>query len=143
MTDTGLSISMIRSLDWATIWRAAVSTATFAVPLTLLQWWLIETDRASKGDSLMLLLNLAIMGSGALGGFAAAKLAPRLALQHGAVAPALAAIAIQIVGAIRRSIVGEEVSNVLGWIMLALLMAVFGMFGAWVNEKVSPPRTEG
>ena len=137
MTATGRTPAKA-TLYWSAIWRAAITTATFAVPLSILQIWLIESDRIGKGDALNLLLYFAIMSCGALGGFAAAKLAPTSPLQNGAAAAALAAMAIQVGGAIRRTIAGLDVSSPLGWIFLALLMATFGMFGAWVNEKTSP-----
>ena len=126
------------TLSWPAIWRAAVTTMTFAVPLSVLQIWLVESNRIEKGDPFNLILYFAIMFSGALGGFAAAKLAPSFPLQNGAAAPALAAIVIQVGGAIRRTIAGLTVSNPLGWVFLALLMATFGMFGAWVHQKTNP-----
>lgn len=142
MTETGLTIGMLRSLEWATLWRAAVSTATFVLPVAILQMWLRETDRVEAGDPFNLFLYLVILVGGALGGFAASKLAPRLPIQHGAVAPAMTVLLIQLGGSIRRMIVGEEISNPIGWVLIALSMAVMGMFGAWVNERVSPPREE-
>lgn len=132
----------LAALDWGTVWRASVSTATFVLPIAVLQMWLRETDRVDASDPLNLVLYAVILFGGALGGFAASKLAPRLPLQHGAVAPALTVLVIQVGGAIRRAVVGEEISHPLGWILIAMTMAVMGMFGAWVNEQVAPPKRE-
>ncbi|NLA35027.1 MAG: hypothetical protein GX868_04975, partial [Actinobacteria bacterium] len=139
---SGASRSDFAALDWGTVWRAAVSTATFVLPIAILQMWLRETDRIEASDPLNLFLYAVILGGGALGGFAASKLAPRLPLQHGAAAPALTVLAIQFGGAIRRLIAGEEISSPLGWVLIAMTMAVMGMFGAWVNEQVAPPKRE-
>ena len=74
------------TLYWSAIWRAAITTVTFAVPLSLLQKWLVESDRVAGDEAVNFLLNLAIMFCGALGGYAAAKLAPTSRLQNGAAA---------------------------------------------------------
>lgn len=134
--------STLFRLDWGTIWRAAVSTATFVLPIAVVQMWLVEGDRVEGGDPLNLFLYAMILFGGAIGGFAASKLAPRLPLQHGAIAPALCVLVIQIGGAVRRAIAGEEISHPVGWLLIAMTMAVVGMFGAWVNEQVSPPARE-
>lgn len=125
------------TLYWSAIWRAAVTTLTFAVPLAVLQTWLVDSERVGKGAGINLLLNFAIMCSGALGGFAAAKLVPTSPLQNGAAAAGLAAVAIQIAGDVRHALVGDDLVGPLVWIFLGLLVATFGMFGAWVNEKTS------
>jgi hypothetical protein len=75
-----------------------------------------------------------------LGGFGAAKLAPDHAIVNGAAAGALAYLVVQIGGAIRRVIVGAEISNPLGWIYLALLMATMGMGGAALERRSRPLR---
>lgn len=131
-------------LDWSVIWRGAVTTAFVALPLSLLQNWLVDSERVGKGDPLNLLLYFGIMFAGAPGGYAAAKLAAytparHSTLQNGAAAAAVAAIGIQIAGAVRRMIVGEDVSNPLGWLLLALLLATFGMFGAWIHGRSHAP----
>jgi hypothetical protein len=126
------------TLYWSAIWRAAITTVTFAVPLSLLQKWLVESGRLSKSDAVNFLLNFAIMFCGALGGYAAAKLVPNSRLQNGAAAAALGAIVIQVTGAIRHIIVGRDVSSPISWIFLALLLSIFGMFGAWVYGKSGP-----
>ena len=123
------------TLYWSAIWRAAITTVTFAVPLSLLQKWLIESGRLSKSDAINFLLNFGIMFCGALGGYAAAKLVPTSRLQNGAAAAALGAIIIQVAGAIRHLIVGRDISSPISWIFLALLLSIFGMFGAWVHDK--------
>ncbi|MFN8053646.1 MAG: hypothetical protein U0Q22_19590 [Acidimicrobiales bacterium] len=125
-------------LSWPAVWRGAVTCATFAVPISVLQIWLIDSGRLGKTEAFNYVLYFAIMFCGALGGFAAARLTDTAPLQNGAAAAAFAALAIQVGGAIRRTIIGESVSNPIGWIFLALLMATFGMFGAWVNEKTAP-----
>ena len=130
------------TLYWSAIWRGAVTTATFAVPLALLQKWLVEGDRISGGDAINLLLYFAIMFCGAAGGFGAAKLSPTSRLQNGAAVAALAALAIQIAGAVRHVIISEPVSSPISWIFLALLLSTFGMFGAWIDQK-SRPSTSG
>lgn len=126
------------TLYWSAIWRAAVTTITFAVPLSLAQTILIDRGEIEKSDPVNYLLYLAIMFCGALGGFAAAKLAPRSMLENGAASGALAAIVIQVAGAIRRAFADEPISNPLGWILLAFLMATFAMFGAMVHRATSP-----
>jgi len=123
------------TLYWSAIWRAAVTTVTFAIPLSLFQKWLVEGDRVAGDAAFNFLLNLAIMFCGALGGYAAAKLAPSSPLQNGAAAAALGAIAIQIAGAVRHLVVDRPVSSPIGWVFLALLLSIFGMFGAWVHGK--------
>jgi hypothetical protein len=129
------------TLYWSAIWRAAITTVTFAVPLSLLQKWLVESDRVAGDEAVNFLLNLAIMFCGALGGYAAAKLAPTSRLQNGAAAAALGAIVIQVAGAIRHTIIGRDISSPISWIFLALLLSIFGMFGAWVFGKTNGSTT--
>jgi len=126
------------TLYWFAIWRAAVTTATFALPLGLFQQWLIGSERISKSDPSNYLIYFGILFCGALGGYAAAKLAPDSWQQNGAAAAALAYFAIQVAGAIRQIIVGEDISSPLGWIFLALLMATCGMLGARVHRAMTP-----
>lgn len=142
MTDEAAPPARV-TLYWSALWRGAVSTMTFAVPLAVLQGWLISSERIGKGDGLNLLLYLAIMSTGALGGFATAKLVPTSHLQNGAAAAGLAALVIQGAADVRHVIVGEDVAGPFVWIFLALLMSIFGMFGAWVDTKTSarPPST--
>lgn len=127
-------------LDWSVIWRASLTTAFVALPVSLLQNWLRDSDRLDATDPLNFLLGFAIMFAGAPGGYAAATLAVHTPartspLQNGAAAAGLAAIVIQGAGAIRRLAVGEDVSHPLGWVLLALLLATFGMFGAWIHGR--------
>lgn len=140
MTDP--SRSPQRVLRWPAVWRAAVSTMALALPLAVLQTWLVDSGRVGKGEPLNLLMYLAIMSTGALGGFAAAKMVDANALRNGAAAAGLAALVIQIGADVRHLIVGDPITGPLAWIFLALLMATFGMFGAWVHEKTAP-RPEG
>ena len=125
---------MLRELSWSAIWRAAITTCTFAVPLGLLQQYLLDSGDLHPTDATNLVIYLAIFFCGALGGYAAAGLAPTSHLQNGAAAAALATVMIQAVGAVRRLIVGVPISNPIAWIFMALLMATFGMFGAYIHR---------
>ena len=138
MSPGGQASPQRATLYWSAVWRAAVTTATFALPLGLFQQWLIDSDRISKSDPSNYLIYFAILFCGALGGYAAAKLAPDSWQQNGAAAAALATFTIQVAGAIRHMIVGEDISSPLGWIFLALLMATCAMFGARVHRAMTP-----
>ena len=109
--------------------------STFALPLGLLQKWLVESGRIHSGDAINLILYFAILFCGAMGGFAAAKLAPDAPLQNGAAAGALATLVIEVGGAIRRTLVGEPVSSPIAWLYLALLMATCAMLGAALERR--------
>ncbi len=125
----------MNKLRWSAIWRAAITVATFALPIGLLQKWLVESHRIDKGGAANLLLYLAILFTGMLGGYAAGKLEPDGGVQNGAAASFLAGLSIAVGGAIRRSIVGLPVSSPVGWINLALLMATCAMLGAVVERR--------
>ncbi|MEZ5320581.1 MAG: hypothetical protein R2698_00540 [Microthrixaceae bacterium] len=126
-------------LRWTPLWRGAATMAVIAVPVALGQMFLLDSDEITPSSGVNLLLDLAILFSAAAGGYAAATFADRLRLQHGAAASGLAAAVIQVVGGVRRAVAGEEVSHPLGWILLVLLCATCGMFGAWIHRKVTPP----
>lgn len=131
-------------LYWSAIWRGAVTTGTFAVPIALLGGWLVDSNRIEGGDAIVYLLNLIVLFCGAAGGYAAAKLSPTSLIQNGAAAAGLASITISVAGAVRRTIAGDDVSNPLGWILLALLMATAGMFGGYILRRTSvrPPDSQ-
>jgi hypothetical protein len=125
----------VERLNWSAIWRASLSAACFALPLGLLQQWLISTGRLASGDAENLLLFLAIMFCGVLAGFGAAKLDRDWPIQNGAAAGAGAYLIVQLGGSILRLARGESLSNPLGWVLLAMTMATLGMFGAAVEKK--------
>lgn len=130
-------------LVWSAIWRAALSMISVALPLSLLQKWLVVSDRIDGSDAVNYLLYLVIMLTGALAGFAAAKLTPYSPLQNGAAAAAVGALAIQVGGAVRQLIIGDDISSPISWLFLALLLATFGMGGAWVHTKTHSPAATG
>ena len=94
----------------------------------------------AKGGPLNLLIFLAILFCGCLAGFAAGKLTAVLPLQHGAAAAATMYLAIQLAGALRRVVSGDDLSNPLGWVFLALLLATCGMAGAALEQRSKPLR---
>lgn len=122
-------------LQWPAIWRGAVSTAMFAVPAQLLFDWLGGDGQPS------LLLYPVVLACGVLGGFAAALLAGVKPLEHGAAAAAAGYLGVQLVGSLRRTIVGEPVSSPLAWVLLALLMASMGMAGGALERKTRSMRS--
>lgn len=122
-------------LRWNVVWRAAVTVATFALPLGIVQKWLVESGRIEKGDAINLLLYFALLFTGALGGYAAGKLSPDAGVPNGAAASFVAGMTIAIAGAIRRSIVRLPVSSPLEWTYLALLMATCAMLGAAFERR--------
>ncbi len=61
-------------------------------------------------------------------------------LEHGAAGAAAGYLGVQLVGAIRRTIVGEPVSSPLAWILLALLMATMGMAGGALERRTRSMR---
>jgi len=89
----------MNKLRWSAIWRAAISVATFALPIGILQKWLVESGRIDKGGAANLLLSLAILFTGMLGGYAAGKLEPDGGVQNGAAASFLAGLSIAVGGA--------------------------------------------
>ena len=129
-------------LEWPAIWRAALSVATFAVPIGLAQQWLVGSGRISADGAVNLVLFFAVLCCGAIGGFGAAQLCRARPLHNGAAAAALAYLAIQAGGALRRLIVGEPLANPLGWIFLALLMATCGTAGAALEGRTRAARRE-
>ncbi len=128
------------SLRWNAIWRSALSVATFALPIGITQQWLRDSDRMAADSPMNFVFIAAILFCATLGGFGAAKLAPEHPLPNGAAAGALAYLGVQLVGLVRRLAVGEDVSNPLGWIYLALLMATMGMAGAALERRSRPLR---
>jgi len=124
----------VGDLRWPAIWRGAVSTAMFAVPAQLLFDWLAGDGQPS------VLLYPVVLGCGVLGGFAAAMLAGARPLEHGAASAAAGYLGVQLVGSIRRTIVGEPVSSPLAWILLALLMATMGMAGGALERRTRSMR---
>ena len=131
---------MLAGLRWNAIWRAALSVATFALPIGLCQQWLRDSDRMEAGSPANYLFFLAILGCGALGGFGAAKLAPHDPLPNGAAAAALAYLGVQAAGIVRRLVAGDPISSPLAWIYLSLLMATCGMLGAALERRSRPLR---
>lgn len=125
----------MKKLRWPVVWRAAVSVIILALPLGLLQQWLVDSGRIDKGDAVNLVLYFAILFTGVLGGFAAGRLAPDAGLQNGAAASGLATLAIEVGGAIRRTIVGASISSPIAWLYLALLMATCAMLGAAFERR--------
>lgn len=122
-------------LHWPAIIRAAVSVATFAVPIGLLQNWLTDSNRIAADGATNYALFGVILLCGAIGGFGAAMLVNEHKLQHGAAAAAVATLAIHVAGAIRRAFAGEAISSPIAWLFTAMLMATCGMIGAALERK--------
>ena len=127
--------------SWSAIWRAALSVATFAVPLALAQNWLTDSGRIESDGSANYLLFGLILLCGVIGGFGGAALVDHKKLEHGAAAAAVATMAIHVAGAVRRILAGEPLSSPLAWMFTALLMATCGMIGAALEKKTSGLRS--
>jgi hypothetical protein len=125
--------------SWPAIWRAAVSVSAFALPLGLLQNWLVDSGRIAEDGQVNYLLFGLILMCGVIGGFGAAALVDHRRLQHGAAAAALATVAIHATGALRRALTGDDGPGTGSWLVsvafTALLMAICGMIGAALERR--------
>ncbi len=128
------------------LWRGIVTALVIVVPAGVLNQLLIDSGDLSATSPLTFVFWLLILLGGAAGGWAVIRLSPDASLLLAAGAAAAAYLIIQAVGVARRLVAGDDIS----WIaypFLALMMAVFGMFGGrfgrrW-NRTVGDGRATG
>lgn len=125
--------------SWSAIWRAAASVSVFALPIGILQNWLVDSHRIERDGPVNYLLFGLILLCGVIGGFGAAALVTDRRLQHGAAAAALATVGIHVAGAIRRALAGDSGPGAGSWVasvlFTAMLMAICGMIGAALERR--------
>jgi hypothetical protein len=127
-------------LRWSAIWRPALSTSVFLLPLGILQQVLVDRGTIARGGSESLLFFAGYLFLGAVAGFGSARLAESQLLQHGAAAAALAYAIVQGVGIVRHLAIGKSAISPLSFIYLALLMATCGMLGAMLERRAAKVR---
>ena len=122
-------------LEWAAIWKPALSMSVFLLPLGILQQVLVDDDTIDGGGSASLLFFALFLFLAAVCGFGAARLASARLLEHGAAAAALAYAIVQVVGIVRRLAVGDDIASPIGYAFLAISMATCGMLGAMLERR--------
>ena len=127
-------------LEWSAIWRPALSTSVFLLPLGILQQVLIDRGTIARGGSESLLFFAGYLFLGAVTGFGSARLAATKLLQHGAAAAALAYAIVQSVGIVRHLLIGRSLLSPLSFVYLALLMSTCGMLGAMLERRAAKVR---
>ena len=107
----------------------------FLLPVALVQQWLVDDGSIDETSVPSLLFFFLYLFLGGVAGFGAGKLAPDRPVPNGAAAAAFAYGLVQAVGIARRLITGDELSSLIVYVYLALLMATCGTLGAMLERK--------
>jgi hypothetical protein len=124
----------VSKLNWAAVWKSALSISLFLVPLGILQTVLIHGKTISKGSGVNLVIFGVFLFLTAVAGFGAARQVDHDLAQHGAAAGAAAYVIVQGIGFIHHLILGDH-QDVFGYVYLALLSATCGMLGAMLERR--------
>ena len=125
------SIRSMGSLDWRVVSAGALLAALIAVPAAL-----ISRGSGVDEDSpwMPLFFGIVLIGF-ALGGALAARAATHLPLTHAAAGAFMAFAVVQVVGIIRRLIVGDDI-NLASIVFAGLLSLSAGMVGGLIALRV-------
>ncbi len=120
-------------------WRGVVTTLVVTLPAGILNQLLVDSGEIESNSPIAMLFWVLILLGGAAGGWAVIRLAPTARLAHAAGAAAVAYVATQSVGVVKRLIQGDHISW-LAYPFLALLMGTCGMLGGmfarrWLSQN--------
>lgn len=120
------------------MWRGAVTAGVVVFPVGILNQFLIDTERVSATSPVVFLLWVLIMLGAAAGGWATIRMSRDAALAYAAGAAAIAYVAVQAIGVIRRLITGGDISW-LAYPMLCMLLAICGALGGQFARRWQAP----
>jgi putative membrane protein (TIGR04086 family) len=116
------------------MWRGVVTALVVALPVAVLNQWLVSTGDIDRDSPMVLVFWLLILFGAAAGGWGVLRLCPQAALAHAAAAGTIAYVVVQTIGIVTRTIRGEDLSWV-AFPLLALMMATAGMLGGMFGRR--------